>query len=128
MWIMAKNLEALSEELSSLTILEAADLVKVLEERWGVSAAAQAVAVAGPAAGAAEEKEEKTEFDVVLVSAGANKLNVIKEIRAITGLALKEAKDAADGANVTLKAGVAKAEAQTMKDKLVAAGATVNLV
>ncbi len=125
---MAKNLEALSEELSSLTILEAADLVKVLEERWGVSAAAQAVAVAGPAAGAAEEKEEKTEFDVVLVSAGANKLNVIKEIRAITGLALKEAKDAADGANVTLKAGVAKAEAQTMKDKLVAAGATVNLV
>ena len=119
------DLAKLVEELSALTVMEAADLSKMLEEKWGVSAAA---AVAAPAAGgAAAAAEEKTEFDVILVEAGANKINVIKEVRAITGLGLKEAKDLVDGAPKTIKEGVAKAEAEEMKKKLEEAGAKIEL-
>ena len=119
------DLAKLVEELSALTVMEAADLSKMLEEKWGVSAAA---AVAAPAAGgAAAAAEEKTEFDVILVEAGANKINVIKEIRAITQLGLKEAKDLVDGAPKTVKEGVAKAEAEEIKKKLEEAGAKVEL-
>ena len=104
------DLAKLVDELSALTVMEAADLSKMLEEKWGVSAAAAvAVAAGGAAAGAAAE--EKTEFDVILAESGANKINVIKEIRAITQLGLKEAKDLVDGAPKTVKAGVALAEA-----------------
>ncbi len=122
------DLNQIIESLSSLTILEAADLVKKLEEKWGVSAAAVAVA-AGPAAGggAAAAKEEQTEFTVVLANAGANKINVIKEIRAITGLGLKEAKDLVEGAPKTVKEGVNKDDAKKFKDQLTAAGATVEV-
>lgn len=121
------DLAKLVDELSALTVMEAADLAKMLEEKWGVSAAA-AVAVAGaPAAGGAAGGEEKTEFDVVLAESGANKINVIKEVRAITGLGLKEAKDLVDGAPKTIKEGVAKAEAEEMKKKLEEAGAKVEL-
>ena len=116
------DLAKLVDELSALTVMEAADLSKMLEEKWGVSAAA-AVAVAAGAAAA----EEKDEFDVVLAEAGANKINVIKEVRAITGLGLKEAKDLVDGAPKTIKEGVAKAEAEEMKKKLEEAGAKVEL-
>ena len=112
------DLAKLVEELSALTVMEAADLSKMLEEKWGVSAAA---AVAAPAA------EEKTEFDVILVEAGANKINVIKEIRGITSLGLKEAKDLVDGAPKTVKEGAPKAEAEEIKAKLEAAGAKVEL-
>ncbi|MBO5284295.1 MAG: 50S ribosomal protein L7/L12 [Alphaproteobacteria bacterium] len=120
------DLAKLVDELSALTVMEAADLSKMLEEKWGVSAAAAvAVAAGGAAAGAAEE--EKTEFDVILAEAGANKINVIKEIRAITSLGLKEAKDLVDGAPKTVKEGVAKAEAEEMKKKLEEAGAKVEL-
>lgn len=120
------DLAKLVDELSALTVMEAADLSKMLEEKWGVSAAAAvAVAAGGAAAGAAEE--EKTEFDVVLVEAGANKINVIKEIRAITQLGLKEAKDLVDGAPKTVKEGAPKAEADEIKAKLEAAGAKVEL-
>jgi len=120
------DLAKLVEELSALTVMEAADLSKMLEEKWGVSAAA---AVAAPAAGgaAAAAGEEKTEFDVVLVEAGANKINVIKEIRTITALGLKEAKDLVDGAPKTVKEGAPKAEAEEIKAKLEAAGAKVEL-
>ena len=119
------DLAKLVEELSALTVMEAADLSKMLEEKWGVSAAA---AVAAPAAGAAAATgEEKTEFDVVLVDAGANKINVIKEIRTITALGLKEAKDLVDGAPKTVKEGAPKAEAEEIKAKLEAAGAKVEL-
>ena len=119
------DLAKLVEELSALTVMEAADLSKMLEEKWGVSAAA---AVAAPAAGgAAAAAEEKTEFDVILVEAGANKLNVIKEIRGITSLGLKEAKDLVDGAPKTVKEGAPKAEAEEIKAKLEAAGAKVEL-
>ncbi len=119
------DLAKLVEELSALTVMEAADLSKMLEEKWGVSAAA---AVAAPAAGgAAAAGEEKTEFDVVLVEAGANKINVIKEIRTITSLGLKEAKDLVDGAPKTVKEGAPKAEAEEIKAKLEAAGAKVEL-
>ena len=111
------DLAKLVDELSALTVMEAADLSKMLEEKWGVSAAA---AVAAPA-------EEKTEFDVILAEAGANKINVIKEIRAITGLGLKEAKDLVDGAPKTVKEGAPKAEADEIKAKLEAAGAKVEL-
>jgi large subunit ribosomal protein L7/L12 len=122
------DLNAIVESLSSLTVMEAADLVKKLEEKWGVSAAAVAVA-AGPAGGgaAAAPAEEKTEFTVVLAAAGANKINVIKEIRAITGLGLKEAKDLVEGAPKTVKEGVKKEDAEKMKAQLVAAGATVEI-
>jgi large subunit ribosomal protein L7/L12 len=121
------DLNAIVDSLSALTVMEAAELVKKLEEKWGVSAAAVAVA-AGPAAGAAAAPvEEKTEFDVILANAGANKINVIKEIRAITGLGLKEAKDLVEGAPKTVKEAVAKADAEKMKAQLVAAGATVEI-
>ena len=119
------DLAKLVEELSALTVMEAADLSKMLEEKWGVSAAA---AVAAPAAGgAAAAAEENTEFDVILVEAGANKINVIKEIRGITSLGLKEAKDLVDGAPKTVKEGAPKAEAEEIKAKLEAAGAKVEL-
>ncbi|MBP5215091.1 MAG: 50S ribosomal protein L7/L12 [Alphaproteobacteria bacterium] len=121
------DLAKLVDELSALTVMEAAELSKMLEEKWGVSAAAAvAVAGAGAAAGAAAA-EEKTEFDVVLAEAGANKINVIKEVRAITGLGLKEAKDLVEGAPKTVKEGVAKADAEAMKAKLEEAGAKVEL-
>jgi large subunit ribosomal protein L7/L12 len=119
------DLAKLVDELSALTVMEAADLSKMLEEKWGVSAAA-AVAAA-PAAGGAAAQEEKTEFDVILAEAGANKTNVIKEIRAITGLGLKEAKDLVDGAPKTVKEAAPKAEADEIKAKLEAAGAKVEL-
>jgi large subunit ribosomal protein L7/L12 len=124
------DLTKIVDDLSSLTVLEAAELSKMLEERWGVSAAAPvAVAAAGAAGGgaAAPEAEEKTEFDVVLASAGDKKINVIKEVRAITGLGLKEAKDLVEGAPKTVKEGVAKAEAESIKAKLEEAGAKVEL-
>ena len=115
------DLAKLVEELSALTVMEAADLSKMLEEIWGVSAAV-AVAAAGAAA-----VEEKTEFDVILVDGGANKINAIKEVRTITGLGLKEAKDLVDGAPKTVKEGAPKAEADEIKAKLEAAGAKVEL-
>ncbi len=120
------DLQKLVDELSTLTVLEAAELSKLLEEKWGVSAAA-AVAVAGPAAAAAPAAEEQTEFDVVLAEAGANKINVIKEVRAITGLGLKEAKDLVEGAPKAVKEAVGKDEAEELKKKLEAAGAKVEL-
>jgi len=120
------DLNAIVEQLSGLTILEAADLVKQLEAKWGVSAAA-AVAVAGPAAAAAAPAEEKTEFSVVLVDAGAQKINVIKEVRAVTGLGLKEAKDLVEGAPKEIKGGVNKDEAAEIKKKIEAAGAKVEI-
>ena len=121
------DLNAIIDSLSGLTVLEAADLVKKLEEKWGVSAAAD-VAVAGPAAGAAAAPvEEKTEFSVVLAEAGANKINVIKEVRAVTGLGLKEAKDLVEGAPKEVKGGIPKAEADEIKKKLEAAGAKVEI-
>jgi large subunit ribosomal protein L7/L12 len=121
------DLAKLVDELSALTVMEAADLSKMLEEKWGVSAAAAVAVAAGGAAGGAAAAEEKDEFDVVLAEAGANKINVIKEVRAITGLGLKEAKDLVDGAPKTIKEGVAKAEAEEMKKKLEEAGAKVEL-
>lgn len=121
------DLAKLVDELSALTVMEAAELSKMLEEKWGVSAAA-AVAVAGAAGGAAGgAAEEKTEFDVILAEAGANKINVIKEIRTITNLGLKEAKDLVDGAPKTVKEGAPKEEAEAIKAKLEAAGAKVEL-
>jgi large subunit ribosomal protein L7/L12 len=122
------DLEKIVEQLSELSVLEAAELSKMLEEKWGVSAAAAPVAVAAaPAAGDAGGDAEKDEFDVVLANAGGNKIAVIKEVRAITGLGLKEAKDLVDGAPKPLKEGVAKADAEEMKTKLEEAGATVEL-
>ena len=121
------DLQKIVDDLSSLTVLEAAELAKLLEEKWGVSAAAPvAVAAAGGAAAAVVE-EEKTEFDVILVDAGANKINVIKEVRAITGLGLKEAKDLVEGAPKNVKEGVAKDEADKLKAQLEKAGAKVEL-
>ena len=119
------DLAKIVDELSALTVLEAAELSKMLEEKWGVSAAAPA-AVASAGAGAAAA-EEKTEFDVVLVEAGANKINVIKEVRAITGLGLKEAKDLVEGAPKTVKEAVGKDDAAKMKEQLEKAGAKVEL-
>ena len=122
------DLEKIAEELSGLTVIEAADLSKLLEEKWGVSAAAP-VAVAGvaPAAGGAGAAEEKTEFDVVLTAMGDKKINVIKEVRGITGLGLKEAKELVESAPKAVKEGVAKDEADEIKKKLEEAGATVEL-
>ena len=120
------NLAKIVDELSALSVMEAAELSKLLEEKWGVSAAAAPVAVAA-VAGGAEAAEEKDEFDIVLASAGAQKINVIKEVRAITGLGLKEAKDLVDGAPKPVKEGVGKAEAEEIKKKLEEAGATVEL-
>ena len=123
------DLNQIVDSLSSLTVMEAAELVKKLEEKWGVSAAAVAVAASGAGGGAAAAApvEEKTEFTVVLANAGANQINVIKEIRAITGLGLKEAKDLVEGAPKTVKEGVNKDDAKKIKDQLTAAGATVEI-
>ncbi|MBX3581214.1 MAG: 50S ribosomal protein L7/L12 [Rhizobiaceae bacterium] len=122
------DLAKIVEDLSALTVLEAAELSKLLEEKWGVSAAAPvAVAAAGGAAAAAAPAEEKTEFDVVLTDAGAQKINVIKEVRAITGLGLKEAKDLVEGAPKPVKEAVSKADAEKFKAQLEAAGAKVDL-
>ena len=122
------DLAKIVEDLSSLTVLEAAELSKMLEEKWGVSAAAPvAVAAAGGAAAAAPAEEEKTEFDVVLTDAGANKINVIKVVRAATSLGLKEAKDLVDGAPSVVKEALPKADAEKLKKELEDAGATVVL-
>jgi large subunit ribosomal protein L7/L12 len=123
------NLQQIVDDLSKLTVLEAAELSKLLEEKWGVSAAAPvAVAAAGaPAAGAAAPAAEQDEFTVVLTKAGDKKINVIKEVRAVTGLGLKEAKDLVEGAPKPVKEGVNKAEAAAIKKKLEEAGATVEL-
>jgi large subunit ribosomal protein L7/L12 len=122
------DLSKIVDELSSLTVLEAAELSKLLEEKWGVSAAAPvAIAAAGGGGAAAPVVEEKTEFDVVLVAAGDKKINVIKEVRAITGLGLKEAKDLVEGAPKTVKEGASKSEAEGLKAKLEEAGAKVEL-
>jgi large subunit ribosomal protein L7/L12 len=122
------DLAKIVDDLSALTVLEASELSKMLEEKWGVSAAAPvAVAAAGPAAAAAAPAEEKTEFDVVLAAFGDNKINVIKEVRAITGLGLGEAKALVEGAPKTVKEGVNKAEAEDIKKKLEGAGAKVEL-
>ena len=122
------DLAKLVDDLSALTVLEASELSKMLEEKWGVSAAAPvAVAAAGGAAAGAAPAEEQTEFDVVLTAAGDQKINVIKEVRAITGLGLKEAKDLVEGAPKAVKEGVNKAEADDIKAKLEAAGAKVEL-
>lgn len=123
---MATNLNEIVEKLSALSVLEAAELSKLLEEKWGVSAAAP-VAVAAAAGPAAAAAEEKTDFAIVLTDAGANKINVIKEVRAITGLGLKEAKDLVEGAPKTVKEAVAKADAEKFKKQLEAAGAKVEL-
>ena len=120
------NLEQLAEDLSALTVIEAADLSKMLEEKWGVSAAAP-VAVAVAAEGGGEAAEEKTEFDVVLASFGEKKINVIKEVRAITGLGLKEAKSLVEEAPKDVKEGVDKEEAAKIKAQLEGAGATVEI-
>ena len=118
--------EEIIQELSGKTVLDINELVKALEEAWGVSAAAAVAVAAGPAAGAAAA-EEKTEFDVVLKAAGSNKIAVIKEIRAITGLGLKDAKDMVDGAPKTVKEGVAKEDAEKIKEQLTKAGAEVEI-
>ena len=123
------DIEKIAEDLSALTVLEAADLAKLLEEKWGVSAAAPVAvaAVAGGSDASAGSAEEKTEFEVVLTSAGASKSNVIKEVRSITGLGLKEAKDLVEAAPKSVKEGASKDEAEELKGKLEAAGATVEL-
>jgi large subunit ribosomal protein L7/L12 len=121
------DLSKIVDDLSSLTVLEAAQLSKLLEEKWGVSAAAPVAVAAAGGAAAAPVVEEKTEFDVVLIAAGDKKINVIKEVRAITGLGLKEAKDLVEGAPKTVKDGVNKAEAETLKKKLEDVGAKVEL-
>lgn len=123
------DINAIAEQIQGLTLLEASELVKVLEEKLGVSAAAAAVAVAAPAAGgaAAPAAEEKTEFTVVLTAVGANKINVIKAVREVTSLGLKEAKDLVDGAPKPIKEAVSKEEAETIKKKFVDAGATVEV-
>ena len=123
------DINKLAEDLSALSVLEAAELATLLEEKWGVSAAAAPVAVAAVAGGdaGAAGGEEKTEFDVILASAGDKKINVIKEVRTITGLGLKEAKDLVEGAPKPLKEGVSKDEANDIKAKLEEAGATVEV-
>jgi large subunit ribosomal protein L7/L12 len=120
------DLNKIVDDLSALTVIEAAELSKLLEEKWGVSAAA-AVAVAGPAAAAAPAAEEQTEFDVILLGDGGNKIAVIKEVRAITGLGLTEAKQAVEAAPKAIKEGVGKEEAQKVLAQLLAAGATAEL-
>ena len=123
------DIEKIAEDLSNLTVLEAAELATLLEEKWGVSAAAAPMAMAMPAGGgdAGGAAEEKTEFDVVLAAAGASKINVIKEVRTITGLGLKEAKDLVEGAPIAVKEAVSKDEAEQIKAKLEEAGATVEV-
>ncbi len=124
---MALSNEDLLKELSAKPIMEVVELVKMLEEEWGVSAAAPVAVAAGPAADAGEAAAEKDEFDVVMTSFGGNKVAVIKAVRAITGLGLKEAKDAVEGAPSTIKEGVAKDEAEDVKKQLEEAGASVEL-
>jgi len=121
------DLAKLVDELSSLTVLEAADLAKMLEEKWGVSAAAAVAVAAGPAAAAAAPVEEQTEFTVVLAAFGEKKIEVIKEVRAITGLGLKEAKDLVEGAPKPVKEAVSKDEGEKLKKQLEAVGAKVEL-
>jgi large subunit ribosomal protein L7/L12 len=121
------NLQQIVDDLSKLTVIEAAELSKLLEEKWGVSAAAPVAVAAGPAAGAAAPAVEQDEFTVVLVKAGDKKINVIKEVRAVTGLGLKEAKDLVEGAPKPVKEGISKAEAEAIKKKIEEAGATVEL-
>ena len=121
------DLSKIVDELSSLTVLEAAELAKMLEEKWGVSAAAAVAVAAGPAAAAAAPAEEKTEFTVVLAAVGDKKIEVIKEVRALTGLGLKEAKDLVEGAPKPVKEGVNKEEAEKVKAQLEKAGAKVEL-
>ena len=125
---MAANLDQIVDQLSALTVMEAAELSKMLEEKWGVSAAAPvAVAAVAGAGAAAAPAEEQTEFDVILTSAGDNKINVIKEVRAITGLGLKEAKDLVEGAPQPVKQAVSKDEAEKIKKQIEAAGAKVDI-
>jgi len=125
---MAADLNAIAEQLSSLTVMEAADLAKLLEQKWGVSAAAPvAVAAGGAVAAGAAPAEEKTDFDVVLLSSGDKKIQVIKEVRAITGLGLKEAKDLVEGAPKTVKEGVNKEEADKIKAQIEGAGGQVQI-
>jgi large subunit ribosomal protein L7/L12 len=121
------DINSIAEQIQGLTLLEASQLVKMLEEKLGVSAAAASVSVAAPAGAAAPAAEEKTEFTVVLTGAGANKINVIKVVREVTSLGLKEAKDLVDGAPKTIKEGVNKDEAESIKKKFVDAGATVDV-
>jgi len=126
------DLNQIADQLSSLSVMQAAELVKMLEEKWGVSAAAPVAVAAGPAAGAAggaaaKPAEEKTEFTLVLQAAGEKKINVIKEVRTITGLGLKEAKDLVEGAPKTVKEGLSKEDANKFADMLKAAGATVEI-
>ena len=127
------DLNTIADQLSSLTVMQAAELVKMLEEKWGVSAAAPVAVAAGPAAGgaaagaAAKQAEEKTEFTLVLAAAGEKKINVIKEVRTITGLGLKEAKDLVEGAPKTVKEGLSKEDANKFSEMLKAAGATVEI-
>ncbi len=121
------DLSKIADDLSSLTILEAADLIKMLEEKWGVSAAAAAVAVAAPAGAAAAAVEEQTEFSVILVAAGDKKINVIKEVRTITGLGLKEAKDLVEAGGKAVKEGVSKDDAAKIRKQLEDAGAKVEV-
>ena len=121
------DLEKIAEELSGLTVLEAADLAKLLEDKWGVSAAAPVVVAAAAPADGSAAAEEQTEFDVILASFGDKKINVIKEIRTITGLGLKEAKDLVEMAPKEIKEGIAKEEAEKLKEQLEGAGATVDI-
>jgi large subunit ribosomal protein L7/L12 len=121
------DLQKIVDQLSSLTVLEAADLAKMLEEKWGVSAAAAVAVAAGPAGAAAAPAEEKTEFTVVLAAAGDKKIEVIKEVRALTGLGLKEAKDLVDSAPKTIKEGVSKDEAAAIKKEIEEAGGTAEI-
>ena len=123
---MATDFTQLKEQLSAMPVMDLAKLIKELEDEWGVSAAAPVAMAAAPGAAAAPA-EEKTQFDVVLTDGGANKINVIKEVRALTGLGLKEAKDLVEGAPKTVKEGVSKDEAAKMKDTLVKAGAKVDI-
>ena len=121
------NLEKIVDDLSSLTVLEAAELAKLLEEKWGVSAAAAVAVAAGPAAGPAAAVEEQTEFTIMLTAVGDKKIEVIKEVRAITGLGLKEAKDLVEGAPKAVKEGATKEDAEKIKAQLEKAGAKVEL-
>ena len=121
------NLEKIADDLSGLTVMEAAELSKMLEEKWGVSAAAPVAAAAAPAAADTAEAAEKDEFDVILASYGEKKINVIKEVRAVTSLGLKEAKDLVEGAPKAVREGLKKEEAEEIKKKLEAAGATAEL-
>ncbi len=123
----SEKITAMIEELKTLTVLELSELVKAVEEEFGVSAAAAVAVAAGPVEGGAAAAEEKTEFDVVLTNAGASKINVIKIVKEITGLGLKEAKEMVDGAPKTIKEGASKDEAEEIKNKLTEAGATVEL-